>query len=142
MSISSDCFPHDHVFNYNESSHREALAWTFLTFFSLYLPLKDPSLQGLEFRIMSTSLTKATRRVASAHGVSRSIIGIVVTFEARTATNPAWNTELSFIPQYIPPNTIPSTFAYEDGANDTKVLQALAAHHKRMTLAPIYLFPS
>ena len=26
LSISSDCFPHDHVFNYNESSHREALA--------------------------------------------------------------------------------------------------------------------
>ena len=130
LSISSDCFPHDHVFNYNESSHREALAWTFLTFFSLYLPLKDPSLQGLEFRIMSTSLTKATRRVETAQGVSRSILGIIVTFEARTTMNQAWNVELSMIPQYIPPNTIPNSFAYDDGANDTKNLQVHTSHHK------------
>ena len=136
LSISSDCFPHDHVFNYNESTHREAFAWTFLTFFSLYLPLRNPSLQGLEFRIMSTSLTKATRRMAASHSISRSIIGIVVTFEARTTMNPAWNIELSSIPQYIPPNTIPSTFAYEDGADDTKVLQARATHHKPIALAP------
>ena len=86
---------------------------------------------------MSTSLTKATRRiVGSSHNISRSIIGIVVTFEAKTTMNPAWNVELSSIPQYIPPSTIPSTFAYEDGPDDTKVLQARATHHKPMALAP------
>ena len=76
LSISSDCFPKG-AFSYNKHSHREAFAWTFLTFFSLYLPQFDRSLTGLEFRILSTSLTKATRCVETAQGVSRSIIGMV-----------------------------------------------------------------
>ena len=93
LSISSDCFPKG-AFNYNEPSHREAFAWTFLTFFSLYLPQFDRSLIGLEFRMLSTSLTKATRRVETAQGVSRSIIGMVATFESRTTVNPQWDFRL------------------------------------------------
>ena len=96
---------------------------TFLSFFSLYLPQKTPSLIGLEFRMISTSITKATHCVETAQGVSRSLSGKVATFETRTAMNPEWDFELPIIPQYIPPNTIPKVFEYKEGANDTKRLQ-------------------
>ena len=74
LTIDSRFFPTGD-FNFHEPSHRDFLAWSFLVYFSLYLPLKKPALDGLEFRVVSTSLTKATRQLKSAQGVSGSITG-------------------------------------------------------------------
>ena len=74
LTIDSRFFPTGD-FNFHEPSHHDFLAWSFLVYFSLYLPLKKPALDGLEFRVVSTSLTKATRQLKSAQGVSRSITG-------------------------------------------------------------------
>jgi hypothetical protein len=78
LTIDSRLFPAGD-FNFHEATHREFLAWTFLVYFSLFIPAKEPALAGLEFRVVSTSLTKATRQLKATKGISRSITGTSLT---------------------------------------------------------------
>jgi hypothetical protein len=72
LSIDSRFFPTGD-FNCHEASHRHVLAWIFLTFFKLWIPLKDASYAGLDFRIINTSMTKVSTKIKGGHGVTRAI---------------------------------------------------------------------
>ena len=74
LTIDSRFFPVGD-FNFHETTHRTFLAWNFLVYFGLFIPAKEAALAGLEFRVVSTSLTKATRQLKTTKGVSRSITG-------------------------------------------------------------------
>jgi hypothetical protein len=113
LSIDSRFFPTGD-FNCHEATHRHVLAWVFLTFFKLWIPLKDASHVGLDFRIINTSLTKASTKLKGGHGATRAITGIVVTFEARTTAHDAWSLELDFLPKHIPPENLPLSMHYAD----------------------------
>ena len=58
--------------------------------------------------------------------------------------NPEWNFELPIIPQYIPPHTIPNAFGYEDGADESKRLQAETCFPYKLKAEKYHytLFPS
>ena len=58
-----------------------------------------------------------------------------MTFEAQTVAHAEWDLELSFLPMYIPPETIPSRCVYTDPAdrNDTtKRLDPTAYHANKI----------
>ena len=73
LAIDSRLFPAGD-FNFHEATYCEFLAWTLLVYFSLFIPAKEPALAGLEFWVVSTSLTKP-RQLKATKGISRSITG-------------------------------------------------------------------